>query len=54
MLTDKCLGTYWWAFTSTAELEGFRLPIWRSQAEVDEEAEEERADPEYHEIMESD
>jgi hypothetical protein len=32
-LTDKCLGTRWWAFVSLEELDGVRLGTWRSREE---------------------
>ena len=51
-LTDKCLGTLWWAFASLEELESVRLRAWRGQAEGAAEIELERADPELHEEME--
>lgn len=51
-LTNKCLGTRWWAFASLEELEGIRLQAWRGQAEEEAEAEAERADPELNEEME--
>ena len=46
-LTDKCLGTRWWAFKDLDELDGVRLKAWRepTEGDVDEEfsySEEER------------
>ena len=32
-LTDKCLGTRWWAFASLEELEGTRFVGWRPETE---------------------
>ena len=48
-LTDKCLGTRWWAFANLEELEGVRLRTWRAPAE---EAAETEADPDLEEEME--
>ena len=45
-LTDKCLGTWWFAFARLEELEGVRLSAWQS-AEDDERMN--KADPEYFE-----
>ncbi|MCJ1334517.1 hypothetical protein MMC10_011229, partial [Thelotrema lepadinum] len=44
-LTDKCLGTPWWAFKSLNELDGVRLSTWRD--EFDKETEE--SDPDWAE-----
>ncbi|MCJ1269981.1 hypothetical protein MMC22_009874 [Lobaria immixta] len=51
-LTNRCLGTRWWAFAGLEELEGVRLRAWRGQAAEEAEAAEveaEKADPELHE-----
>lgn len=49
-LTEKCLGTRWWAFAGLEELEGVRLRAWTlEEAGAEEEAEAERADPELYE-----
>lgn len=46
-LTNKCVGTRWWAFASLEELEGVRLRACRGRAEkAAEEAEAEKADVE--------
>ena len=42
-LTDKCLGTSWWAFGSLEEFEGVRFRQWR-EGEVEERADDEGAD----------
>lgn len=44
-LTNKCLGTRWWAFAGPEESEGVRLRAWA-------EPKAERADPELKEEME--
>lgn len=51
-MTNKCLGTRWWTFTSLEELEGVRLRAWRGRQEEEAEAEAERADLELSEEME--
>ena len=54
-LTDKCLGTRWWAFAGEQELERVRLRAWRAPKEEQDEAEEERGlerdDPELYDEM---
>ena len=42
-MTNKCLGTRWWAFASLEELEDVRLQTWRKPAG---EAAETESDPE--------
>ena len=44
-LTNKCLGTRWWAFKSLEELEGVRLSTWKAQYEEEEEKIAEEQDP---------
>ena len=54
-LTDICLGTRWWTFGTLEDLEGVRLRMWRSKADEEAEAEEERSllnDPEGYEVIE--
>ena len=51
-LTDKCLGTRWWAFAGLEDLEGLRLRAWHQQAEEAAETEMEKADPDLYEEME--
>jgi len=47
-LTDLCLGTRWWTFASTGELEGVRLRGWSCRAEY----EDEDDDPELRKELE--
>lgn len=49
-LTDKCLGTSWWAFGSLEEFEGVRFRQWR-EGEVEERADDEGADEEVRYLM---